>query len=363
MEIVLIGVALFLAFGNGANDNFKGFATVWGAEVLSYRQALALATLATLIGSLTSLALAHELIGQFTGKGLVPDAVAATPAFMLHAGTGAALTVFAATRAGLPVSTTHALIGGLLGAGLGHAGGEVRLERLASLFLLPLLVSPLIAAVLGLLAARALRLQPAIDCACIVASDAQEQLAVSGGVATSVVTLAAVPPAPTFLVASEAQCNGKPGVIARLSLAAFADRAHVLSAAAICFARGVNDTPKLVALLLAGQIMDAPTAVVAIAAIMAAGGLLYARCVAETMSKRVCRMDHGQGLAANLITTVLVLFASKFGLPVSTTHVSVGSITGVGAAAGTLDWRTVRNIASAWVVTLPLAAAISWLVA
>ncbi|MDP1611377.1 MAG: inorganic phosphate transporter [Sulfuritalea sp.] len=51
------------------------------------------------------------------------------------------------------------------------------------------------------------------------------------------------------------------------------------------------------------------------------------------------------------------------GLPVSTTHVSVGSIAGVGAAAGTLDWATVRNIALAWIITLPLAAAIAWLAA
>lgn len=360
MEIVLIGVALFLAFGNGANDNFKGFATVWGSEVLSYRQALLLATLATLIGSLTSLALAQSLVGQFTGRGLVPDAVAATPAFMLHAGVGAALTVFAATRAGLPVSTTHALIGGLLGAGLGQAGGEVRLERLAGLFLLPLLASPLVAAAFGLLASRTLRLRPAADCACIVAGEVRMGADASGVATTS---LAATPSAPTILVAPEAQCSARNGVLARISFTAFADRAHVLSAAAICFARGVNDTPKLAALLLAGQIVNAPTAVVAIAAIMAAGGLLYARRVAETMSKRVCRMDHGQGLTANLITAVLVLFASKLGLPVSTTHVSVGSITGVGAAAGTLDWHTVRNIASAWVVTLPLAAALAWFAA
>lgn len=355
MEIILIGTALFIAFGNGANDNFKGFATVWGSGVLSYRRALVLATLATLAGSLLSLALAQSLIAQFSGRGLVPDAVAAAPSFMLHAGAGAALTVFAATRAGLPVSTTHALIGGLIGAGLAEPGGEMRYGALASQFLLPLLASPLVAATLGMLASRVLRLRPDADCACVIAPS--PALVAQGGGSLALASRA-VSSAPTFVIAADAHCQRQPGLIARLSLPDIADRAHVLSAAAICFARGVNDTPKL-----AAQIMDASSAVFAIAAVMAADGIIYARRVAETMSKRVTRLDNGQGLAANLITAGLVLVASKFGLPVSTTHVSVGSIAGVGAAAGTLDWTTVRNIALAWIVTLPLAATIAWLAA
>lgn len=363
MEIVLVGIALFLAFGNGANDNFKGFATVWGSGVLDYRRALVLATLATVAGSLLSLVLAQSLVAQFSGRGLVPDAVAAAPGFMLHAGAGAAFTVFAATRAGLPVSTTHALIGGLLGAGLAEPGGEMRYGALASLFLLPLLASPLVAAGLGMLASRLLRPRPDADCACVIAPAPAVVAVMERGDGGLVLASAAVSPAPTFLLADDAHCRRQSGLIARLALPDLADRAHVLSAAAICFARGVNDTPKLAALLLAGQVMAAPAAVILIATVMAGGGLIYARRVAETMSKRVTRLDHGQGLAANLITTALVLLASKFGLPVSTTHVSVGSIAGVGAAAGTLDRTTVRNIVLAWAVTLPMAAALAWLIA
>lgn len=100
MEILLICVALFLAFGNGANDNFKGFATVWGTDSLSYRQALLLATAATAAGSLLSLALAHGLVQQFSGKGLLPQAMVETPRFLVSVGLGAALTVIIATRAG-----------------------------------------------------------------------------------------------------------------------------------------------------------------------------------------------------------------------------------------------------------------------
>lgn len=88
-----------------------------------------------------------------------------------------------------------------------------------------------------------------------------------------------------------------------------------------------------------------------------------ARRVAETMCRRITRLGNGQGPATNLITAGLVLCARKLDLPLSTTHVSVGSISGVGATAGTLDRTAVRNIALAWIVTLPVAATIAWLVA
>lgn len=66
---LLVPAALFLAFSNGANDNFKGFATVWGTETLSYRFALSLATLATLAGSVASVLLSGELLQSFSGAG------------------------------------------------------------------------------------------------------------------------------------------------------------------------------------------------------------------------------------------------------------------------------------------------------
>ncbi|CAG1012484.1 Low-affinity inorganic phosphate transporter 1 [Burkholderiales bacterium] len=357
MEFVLIGVALSLAFGNGANDNFKGFATVWGSATLGYRPALTLATLATVAGSLASLALAGTLSEQFSGRGLVPDAIAGTPGFVFTVGLAAAITVWLATRLGLPVSTTHALIGGLVGAGLGLAGSDVQLSQLAGLFLLPLLASPLLAATLGVLALRSLRLRPAEDCACVVVPAPAAGDAGAGALKFSEAT------APSVRIGTDAQCRALPGVAARFSLARLADHAHIFSATLICFARGVNDTPKLAALLLAGQVLDATPAVFAIAAVMAAGGVLQARRVAVTMSRRVSRMDASQGLAANLITATLVLLASKLGLPVSTTHVSVGAIAGVGAGGGGVDWVVARAIALAWGATLPLAAAIAWLAA
>ena len=89
----LFAAALFLAYANGANDNFKGVATLYGSNAASYRTALTLATIATVAGSLASVFLAQTLIKAFSGKGLVPDAVAATPEFLMAVALGAAITV------------------------------------------------------------------------------------------------------------------------------------------------------------------------------------------------------------------------------------------------------------------------------
>src|SRR5581483_10692196 len=109
MTLALIVFAiLFLAYSNGANDNFKGVATLFGSGTCTYRTALVWATLTTLTGSLVALLLAQGLVGTFKGKGLVPDAVTTQTAFVLAVALGAALTVLLATLTGLPVSTTHA---------------------------------------------------------------------------------------------------------------------------------------------------------------------------------------------------------------------------------------------------------------
>ena len=355
MEILLIAVALFLAFGNGANDNFKGFATVWGSDSLSYRQALILATAATAAGSVLSLYLAHGLVQQFSGKGLLPQAMLDTPQFLASVGLGAAMTVIIATRAGLPISTTHALIGGLVGAGLAASPQELQFAKLGQAFVLPLVLSPLLAAGLGLLSYRVLRLRSkTTDCACLVVPNGSA-VAASGVVLPSVGM-------PRMVLAAGADCDRQDMQGIRVSIPRLLNRLHVFSASLICFARAVNDTPKLAALLATVHLLSAGTSIVMIAVAMALGGLLLSRRVAETMSRRVTRMDSTQGLSANLITATLVLGASQFGLPVSTTHVSVGAIAGVGTGANTLDIRALRTILLSWIATLPIAAGLAWLV-
>lgn len=94
----------------------------------------------------------------------------------------------------------------------------------------------------------------------------------------------------------------------------------------------------------------------AVACGMAVGGLLNARKVAITMSQKITRLNHGQGFTSNLVTALLVIFASRLGVPVSTTHVSVGSLFGIGLVTRRADLRVIVSIILSWVLTLPVAA-------
>lgn len=233
MTFALIAAALFLAFNNGANDNFKGFATVWGSDTLSYRQALILATLATLAGSMASWLLADNLVQQFSGKGLVPNAIASTPAFILSVACGAATTVFLATRFGFPISTTHALIGGLIGAGLGQVGGQVNFDKLMQSFVVPLLLSPLLAASLGLFFYKMIvSRRSKADCACVVEGSSVLLNPNSAAMGASI---------PILLVSTDAICDTTP-TLARFSMHHVLKKVHIGSAVTICFARALNDT-------------------------------------------------------------------------------------------------------------------------
>jgi PiT family inorganic phosphate transporter len=101
-------------------------------------------TLATLAGSMGAMPLSGRLVKLFTGSGLVSDALVHSQAFVVSVALGAAGTVVLATVLSFPISTTHSLMGGLLGAGL-MMDGHVHVAALTSRFLLPLLASPLIA--------------------------------------------------------------------------------------------------------------------------------------------------------------------------------------------------------------------------
>jgi len=155
--VLLIVAVLWLAYSNGANDNFKGVATLYSSATASYRKALLWATMATVAGSLASLVTANKLLAAFSGKGLVPQALIGTPELLIAVGAGSAITIFLATRLGLPTSTTHALTGALLGAAVvtstGSIGGATGVGKFAG----PLLLSPVIAIVMSAALYPALR--------------------------------------------------------------------------------------------------------------------------------------------------------------------------------------------------------------
>jgi PiT family inorganic phosphate transporter len=109
-------------------------------------------------------------------------------------------------------------------------------------------------------------------------------------------------------------------------------------------------------LLVAAATLEIRISMILIAAAMAVGGLLSAYRVATTMSKKISTINHGQGFSANLVTSFLVIIASKFGVPVSTTHVSLGAIFGIGVLGKKQNGKVVRSILLSWLITLPVAA-------
>ena len=124
MLIALLCVAL-LAWANGANDNFKGVATLFGSGVTDYRKALHWATATTLAGSVAAIWLTAHLVAAFRGKLFVSADTLALPGFPLAVTAACAATVLLATRIGAPISTTHALAGALLGAAFAAPGSVV----------------------------------------------------------------------------------------------------------------------------------------------------------------------------------------------------------------------------------------------
>ncbi len=343
MTLFLLFVATcFLAYSNGANDNFKGVASLFGSRTCSYRTAILWATVTTFAGSIMSIFLAQALLTKFSGKGIVSDHFTGSESFLLAVAVGAGLTVILATLTGFPISTTHALTGAIIGCGLVAVGSQVNLAALGKGFVLPLLLSPVLAiAVAGILyiPLHAVRIATGVTkewCICVGA----EERVVAMPQPSSVFAPNAfgVGSTITLSVGEHENCRERyAGSFLGIGSQQIMDAAHFLSAGTVSFARSLNDTPKIVALLLLWRTLDIRWGFVAVAITMAI-------------------VNHGQGFTANLTTAVLVVLASLFGLPVSTTHVSVGSLFGIGLTTGKANVRMMSAIVVSWLVTLPCAA-------
>src|SRR5712692_281687 len=140
--VLVLLVGFFLAYVNGANDVSKGIATLVGSGITDYRRAIGWGTAWTAIGGLLGALFARAMIATF-GNGLLVTGTTSTFAAALATLFGAAGWVLLATRTGLPVSTTHAIVGSLTGvAALAYGTGAVRWSALGGKILLPLLISP-----------------------------------------------------------------------------------------------------------------------------------------------------------------------------------------------------------------------------
>jgi PiT family inorganic phosphate transporter len=316
VEFVFFAVVAALAFANGANDNFKGVATLWGGGDLTYKQAWLVANGATLLGAVCAVYLGAEVAKTFSGKGVVEAKILVMPVFALAFAGGAALTVFLATFLRFPISTTHSILGALAGAGMALSTGDVNLHVLVKKGAIPLLMSPLIAAGLTF-ALWKLR----------------------EGVFKSVFT-------------------SKPAGVMSKPM-------HILSGSAVCFSRAVNDTPKIASIALLGGAagMSHISVYAAIAVVMTLGGMLFVKRIAEVMCCEITEMNSAEGLTGNLVTAFLVIIASKMGLAVSTTHVSVGALFGIGMENGSAHKKKIMAIVLSWVLTLPIAFGLAFAIA
>lgn len=317
MTVAVAVLALLLAAANGGNDVAKGIATLAGSGVTSYRTAIVWGAGTTFAGAVASAWVATGLTSLFA-DGIVETS--ATPAFALAVLLGTAGWLVVATGWRLPVSTTHALVGALIGAGLALRPGSVQWQALTGRVVRPLLGSAAVAFIMTALIVAAVR---------AVRSSRQRRERSDARRAT-----AALPP----LVAL-----------------------HWLSSGAVGAARGLNDTPKLAAVagIGLGPTGLSPMAVaLTLAVAMLIGALTGGIRVARRLGDDVIAIRPGEGLGANTVTALLVGFGARHGLPMSTTHVSTGAIAGLsGGQVHQLNLRTLQAFALAWTAT-PVAAAL-----
>ncbi|MGH2444459.1 MAG: inorganic phosphate transporter [Candidatus Limnocylindria bacterium] len=320
--LVVLGLAIAFDYINGFHDTANAIATSVSTRALKPGWAIAMSATANFVGALTGTAVA-----QTVGEGLVDIGPSVEGQTVIAAALiGAILWNLLTWRLGIPSSSSHALIGGLLGATLAAYGmGAWQMDGIVNKVLIPLVGSPVVGFLLGL--------------------------------ALMIVI---------FNVLRRAHPQRLNAVFRRL---------QVLSAAYMAFSHGSNDAQKTMgimtlALVTAGVIdsFDVPlwviiTAASAISLGTAAGGWR----IIKTMGTKVVKLDPVHGFAAETTAATIIFGASQLGMPVSTTHVISSAIMGVGSSdrLKTVRWGVARSIVTAWVLTLPasgITAAVAYLV-
>ena len=311
----LILVALAFDFINGLHDAANSIATVVSTRVLSPQFAVAWAAFFNFIAFL----FIGLHVAETVGKGIV-DPTIVDPAVIFGALTGAILWNILTWYLGLPSSSSHALIGGLVGAGLTKGGFDA------------IVASGIIKTSIGIFAAPLLGMVAAV------------------------------------LVVVISSWLFKP--LAARTADTISRRLQLVSSAAYSIGHGANDAQKtmgIIAVLLfsqgyLGSEFYVPFWVVISAqAAMGLGTLMGGWRIVHTMGSKITRLNPHQGFSAETGGAIMLFTATSLGVPVSTTHTITGCIMGVGAArrASAVRWGVAGNIVIAWLVTIPAAAAIS----
>jgi PiT family inorganic phosphate transporter len=364
MSILAFVLVLALAFANGANDVSKAIATLVGSGVTGYRAAIIWGTVWTVIGAGLSGLVATAMVKTFS-QGLLAPGVAASPTLAAAVLTGAVLCVLVASWTGLPVSTTHALTGAIVGVGLVAFGAQGLVwAGIGKKIVLPLVLSPVLALTVSILVHRLVRTVATRwegTCLCVMPT-ARALVVIDMHGATRTLFQATGLGRPVVAVPAQCDRAGLNGLTVGL------DSIHWCSSGLASLARGTNDAPKIAAILLLGSAVASwPSAVaqnaafIGVALAMGLGSYLAGLRVTQVLAENVTRMDHSEGLSANLTTSSLVFVSAVMGLPVSTTHISSSAIIGIGLLKGVsaVRWTTVRDMVLAWVVTLPASAILS----
>jgi PiT family inorganic phosphate transporter len=320
MLVAVVLLALAFDYTNGFHDTANAIATSVATRALAPRYAILMAAGFNFIG-----AFAGTAVAKTVGNGLVDEATT-TQVVIAAALIGAIAWNLITWQQGLPSSSSHALIGGLLGATVVAAGtGAVKVDGIVNKVLVPMFTSP----ILGFFIAYAL-----------------------------MVTL--------YWIFRSAK---------RKPMATRFRRLQIFSAGFMAFAHGSNDAQKTMgiitlALLTGGVIPDftVPIWVIIVSATaLSAGTAVGGWRIMHTMGQRVAKLEPVHGFAAETTAASILLATAHFGMPVSTTQVISGAIMGVGSSQGLrhVRWGVARNILTAWVLTIPAAgilASIAWFV-
>lgn len=316
--ILIVIVALIFDFTNGAHDCANAIATVVSTKVLSPRVAVTMAALLNLAGALLGTEVAKTL-----GSGIVhPDVVMGSHILVLAALIGAIAWNCITWYYGIPSSSSHALIGGLIGAAIAHAGfSTLNGASIVNKVLLPLIISPLA----GFGAAFLLMWLIYWICARMQRSTVNRSFY----------------------------------------------KLQILSAGFMATSHGMNDAQKTMgvitlALLIFGQVdtVEVPLWVKLVCALaMSMGTAVGGWKIVKTMGHRIFKLEPVHGFAAETAAAMVITGASMFGAPISTTHTITASIFGVGATKrlSAVRWGLAGNLIVAWVLTIPAAATVAWI--
>lgn len=377
ITILLFLSVIMLSFANGANDVSKGIATLVGSGITNYKKAILWGTIWTMTGAIVAAFFALEMVKTFSVGGIVKSTANLNQVFPVAVALGAFIWVIFASKTGLPVSTTHSIIGALCGVGVVAVGFDgVTWSVLEKKIFLPLAFSPVAALGISWLLFPLIRkasLRAERYCVCLEVREGisyksllEKPVLSSIEGSGAIVAVSHIDPFPqaTLLAAEKDACSESLSSPIRLEVI---DLFHWLSSGMTSFSRGLNDAPKIVAITLGagalGTHLPSSVSFLTIALAMGIGSIVSGLRVTETLAEKVTPMTPQEGFAANLTTSILVGIAARFGLPVSTTHVSSGAIIGIGLKHGkkTVRWKVVFEMILAWIITLPFSALIALL--